>query len=132
MEQSKPKTILIVEDDEAVRQAIAEGVQLYGWQVLEASNGVHGLRGFRNQLPDIVLADVLMAGFDGFQLTAEIKSISPQAPIIMMTAFGTSELRQKAQAVGVSAFLRKPFETEELIVALRCLLESSASEKRKT
>ena len=100
MEQSKPKTILIVEDDEAVRQAIAEVVQLYGWQVLEASNGVHGLRVFRNQLPDIVLADVLMVGFDGFQLTAGIKSISPKAPVIMMTAFGTSELRQKAQTVG--------------------------------
>src|SRR4030095_11164197 len=105
MEQSKPKTILIVEDDEAVRQAIAEVVQLYGWQVLEASNGVHGLRVFRNQLPDIVLADVLMAGFDGSQLTAKIKWISPKAPVIMMTAFGTSELRQKAQAVGVRVFL---------------------------
>src|SRR4030095_2832662 len=129
MEQSKPKTILIVEDDEAVRQAIAEVVQLYGWQVLEASNGVHGLRVFRNQLPDIVLADVLMAGFDGFQLTAGIKSISPRAPVIMMTAFGTSELRQRAQAAGVSAFLRKPFETEELMVALKRSLRSSASKK---
>jgi len=131
MEQSKPKTILIVEDDEAVRQAIAEVVQLYGWQVLEASNGIHGLRIFENQLPDIVLADVVMAGFDGFQLAAGIKSISPKATVIMMTAFGTSELLQKAQAAGVSAFLRKPFETEELLVALRCSLGSSASEKRR-
>jgi two-component system, response regulator FlrC len=130
MEQSKPKTILIVDDDEAVRQAIAEVVQLYGWQVLEASNGIHGLRVFRNQLPDIVLADLVMAGFDGFQLTAGIKSISPKAPVIMMTAFGASELRQKAQDVGVSAFLCKPFETEELLVALRRSLGSSASEKK--
>jgi len=126
----QPKTILIVEDDEAVRQAIAEVVQLYGWQVLEASNGVHGLRVFKNQLPDIVLADVLMGDFDGFQLAAGIKSISPKAPVIMMTAFGSSELRQKAQNVGVSAFLRKPFETEELMVALRRSLGSSASEKK--
>jgi two-component system, response regulator FlrC len=130
MEQSKPKTILIVEDDEAVRQAIAEVVQLYGWEVLEASNGVNGLRVFKNQLPDIVLADVVMAGFDGFQLAAGIKSIRPKAPVIMMTAFGTSELRQKAQDVGVSAFLRKPFETEELMVALRRSLGSSASENK--
>jgi two-component system response regulator FlrC len=130
MEQSQSKTILIVDDDEAVRQAIAEVVQLYGWQVLEASNGIHGLRLFRNQLPDIVLADVVMAGFDGFQLTAGIKSISPKAPVIMMTAFGASELRQKAQDMGVSAFLRKPFETEELLLALRRSLGSSASEKK--
>jgi CheY-like chemotaxis protein len=121
MEQSQPKTILIVDDDEAVRQAIAEVVQLYGWQVLEASNGIHGLRLFRNQLPDIVLTGVVMAGLDGLQLTAGIKSISPKAPIIMMTAFCVSKLRQKAQHVGASAFLRKPFEPEELLVALRAL-----------
>ena len=129
MEQCKPKTILIVEDDEAVRQAIAEVVQLYGWQVLEASNGINGLRVFRNQRPDIVLADVVMADFDGFQLTARIKSISPKAPVIMMTAFAASELRQKAQDAGVSAFLRKPFDTEELLVVLRRSLDSSANEK---
>jgi DNA-binding response OmpR family regulator len=119
MGQSKPKTILIVEGDEAVRQAIAEVVQLYGWRVLEASNGIHGLWVFRNQLPDIVLADVVMAGFDGFKLAAGIKSISPKAPVIMMTAFGACKLRQKAQDVGASALLRKPFETEELLFALR-------------
>ena len=130
MEQCKPKTILIVEDDEAVRQAIAEVVQLYGWQVLEASSGVHGLRVFKNQRPDIVLADVVMADFDGFQLTTRIKSISPKAPVIMMTAFGAAELRQKAHEAGVSAFLRKPFETEELLVALRRSLESSANEEK--
>jgi CheY-like chemotaxis protein len=130
MEQSKPKTILIVDDDEAVRQAIAEVVQLYGWQVLEASNGIHGLRVFRKNLPDIVLTGVVMAGLDGFQLTAGIKSISPKAPIIMMTAFCASKLRQKAQDVGASAFLRKPFEPEELLVALRRFLGSSASENK--
>jgi len=106
MAQSKPKTILIVDHDEAVRQAIAEVVQLYGWQVLEASNGVHGLRVFRNQLPDIVLTGVAMAGF------------------------GACKLRQKAQDVGASAFLRKPFEPEELLVALERSLGSSTSEKK--
>jgi CheY-like chemotaxis protein len=119
MEHCQQKTILIVDDDEAVRQAIAEVVQLYGWEVLEASNGLHGLRVFKNELPDIVLADVVMAGFDGFQLAAGIKSINPKAPIIMMTAFGACKLRQKAQDVGVSAVLRKPFEPEQLLVALR-------------
>ena len=63
MEQSKPKTILIVEDDEAVRQGIAEAVQFCGWQVLEASNGIHGLGLFRTHLPDVVLTDVVMDGF---------------------------------------------------------------------
>lgn len=129
MEQSKPKTILIVEDDDAVRQAIAEVVQFCGWQVLEASNGIHGLGLFRNQLPDIVLTDVVMGGLDGFELTAEIKSISPRAAVIIMTAFGAPHVREKAHDAGASEFLRKPFEPEELFAALKRSLGNSVSEQ---
>lgn len=130
MEQSKPKTILIVEDDEAVRQGIAEAVQFCGWQVLEASNGIHGLGLFRTHLPDVVLTDVVMDGLDGFQLTAEIKSIRPQAAVIIMSAFSAPYLCEKVQSVGASEFLRKPFEPEELFAALGRSLESSASEQK--
>jgi CheY-like chemotaxis protein len=128
MDQSKPKTILIVENDEAVRQAIAEVVQLCGWQVLEAPNGIEGLELFRNHLPDIVLTDVVMGGLDGFQLTAGIKSISARAPVIIMTAFNAPQIREKAYGVGASEFLRKPFAPEELLAALTRSLGSSASE----
>ena len=130
MEQSKPKTILIVEDDDAVRQSIAEVVQFCGWQVLEASNGIHGLGLFRTHLPDVVLTDVVMDGLDGFQLTAGIKSIRPQAAVIIMTAFSAPHLREKVQSVGASEFLCKPFEPEELLSALRRSLEGSASEQK--
>lgn len=98
MEQSKPKTILIVEDDQAVRQAIAEVIQSCGWHVLDASNGIHGLRVFSNELPDLVLTDVVMDGLDGFQLTAAIKTIRPQAPVIIMTAFGVSTYEKRRRA----------------------------------
>jgi CheY-like chemotaxis protein len=127
MEQSEPKTILIVEDDEAVRQAIAEVVQFCGWQVLQASNGIHGLGVFRKHFPDVVLTDVVMRGLDGFQLTSQIKSIRPQAPVIIMTAFNAPRLRERALDVGASAFLRKPFEPDELLAALSRTLGSSAS-----
>jgi len=130
MEQSKPKTILIVEDDEAVRQGIAEVVQFCGWQVLEASNGIHGLGLFKIHLPDVVLTDVVMDGLDGFQLTAGIKSIRPQAAVIIMTAFSAPHLREKVQGVGASEFLCKPFEPEELLAALRRSLEGFASEQK--
>ncbi|MDH3445039.1 MAG: response regulator [Deltaproteobacteria bacterium] len=130
MEQSKPKTILIVEDDQAVRQGIAEVVQFCGWQVIEASNGVHGLELFKIHLPDIVLTDVVMDGLDGFQLTARIKSINPRAAVILMTAFSTPNLREKVQSVGASKFLCKPFEPEELLLALTRSLGSSASNQK--
>jgi CheY-like chemotaxis protein len=124
MEQSEPKTLLIVEDDEAVRQGIVEVVEAWGWDVLEASNGIHGLAVFRDNLPDVVLTDVLMSGLDGFQLTAEIKSIRPEVPVIIMTALSIPRLREKVRSVGASEVLSKPFEPEELFNALRRAMRS--------
>jgi DNA-binding response OmpR family regulator len=130
MEQSKPKTILIVEDDEAVRQSIAEVVEAWGWNVLQASNGIHGLALFRDNFPDVVLTDVIIGGLDGFQLTARIKSINPQAGVIIMTAFSSPRLHEKGRSVGAIESLRKPFEAEELLVVLTRWLETSAGKQK--
>jgi CheY-like chemotaxis protein len=130
MKQSKSKTILIVENDNVVRRSVARLVELDGWHVLEASNGVQGLRVFRNEAPDVVLTDVVMGGLDGFSLTAVIKSIRPHAPVIVMTGLINPELDAKAQELGVSAFLRKPFEPELLLFALSRSLASSDGERR--
>jgi len=129
MQRLKPKTLLIVEDNVEVRQAIAEVLALSGWRVLEASNGIHGLRLFKNHLPDVVLTDVVMGGLDGFQLTAGIKSISPQAVVIIMTAFNAPDLREKARDAGAREFLRKPFEPRELFAALARSLGNSINEQ---
>ena len=130
MKESKSKTILIVEDDSAARRSIARLLQFEGWKILEASNGVQGLRTFRDQLPEIVLTDVVMPGLDGFYLAAVIKSISPQSPVIIMTGLGDAELDAKAQDLGVSALLRKPFEPGELLVALSQFVGSSNGQKK--
>ena len=121
MKQSKSKTILIVEDDSVARRGIRRLLQVEGWNTIEAENGVQGLRIFRNQAPEIVLTDVVMPGFDGFFLTAVIKSISPQSPVIIMTGLGDADFDGKAQHLGVSALLRKPFEPEELLDVLNDL-----------
>ena len=130
MTEPKSKTILIVEDDSSARRAIGRFLKCEGWIILEASNGVQGLRIFRSQLPEIVLTDVVMPGFDGFFLTAVIKSISPQSPIIIMTGLGDPELDEKAQDLGISALLRKPFDPEQLLVALSHVVGSFNGKKK--
>jgi CheY-like chemotaxis protein len=130
MTDPKSKTILIVEDDSSARRAIGRLLNVEGWKTLEASNGVQGLRVFRSQLPEIVLTDVVMPGFDGFFLTAVIKSISPQSPVIIMTGLGDRELDRKAQDLGNSALLRKPFDPEQLLVALSHVVGSSNGKKK--
>jgi CheY-like chemotaxis protein len=130
MTDPKSKTILIVEDDSSARRAIGRFLKSEGWKILEASNGVQGLRVFRSQLPEIVLTDVVMPGFDGFFLTAVIKSISPQSPIIIMTGLSDRELDRQAQELGISALLRKPFDPEQLLVALSHVVGSSNGKKK--
>ena len=130
MKESKSKTILIVEDDNVARRAIGRLLRVEGWTTMEAANGVQGLRIFRNQAPEIVLTDVVMPGLDGFFLTAVIKSISPDSAVIIMTGLGDTELDGKAQALGVNAFLRKPFEPDALLLSLSQLDGSSNGEKR--
>ena len=130
MTDPKSKTILIVEDDSSARRAIGRFLRCEGWKILEASNGVQGLRIFRSQLPEIVLTDVVMPGFDGFFLTAVIRWISPRSPVIVMTGLGDAELDDKAHEVGVSALLRKPFEPEELLVALNRSVGNSIGKKQ--
>jgi len=130
MKESKSKTVLIVEDDHVARRAIRRLLQVEGWKPIEAENGVQGLRIFRNQAPEIVLTDVVMPGFDGFFLTAVIKSISPESPVIIMTGLGDTELDRKAYDLGVSAFLHKPFEPEALLVALSRSNGSSNGKKK--
>jgi CheY-like chemotaxis protein len=131
MTDPKSKTILIVEDDSSARRAIGRFLKSEGWKILEASNGVQGLRVFRSQLPEIVLTDVVMPGFDGFFLTAVIKSISPQSPIIIMTGLSDRELDRQAQELGISALLRKPFDPEQLLVVLSHLSGNGHKNKEK-
>lgn len=109
-----------------MRQGIVEVVEASGWDVLEASNGIHGLALFRENLPDVVLTDVFISGLDGFQLTAGIKSINRHAAVILMTAFSIPRIHEKVRSVGAIELLRKPFDAEELLVALTRLLETSA------
>lgn len=121
IKEANSKTILIVEDDNVARRGLKRFLQVEGWKTLEAPNGVQGLRVFRSHLPEIILTDIVMPGFDGFFLTAVIKSISPQSPVIIMTGLGDANFDGKAQHLGVSALLRKPFEPEELLDVLNDL-----------
>jgi len=127
IKEPNSKTILIVEDDSVTRRALKRLLQVEGWKTIEAENGVQGLRIFRSQLPEIILTDIVMPGFDGFFLTAVIKSISPQSPVVIMTGLTDAELNGKPHHLGISALLRKPFEPEELLDVLNAVSHSSGN-----
>lgn len=108
--------VLVVEDDEAVRQGIAEGLRLLNYSVREACDGESGLRELRRYLPDLLMADYLMPGMNGAEFIAAAREIHPQIPVLVAT--GYADMAEVEKLVGVQSILKKPFDLETLNAAV--------------
>lgn len=108
--------VLVVEDDDAVRQGIAEGLRLLSYSVREASDGESGLRELRRRMPDLLMADYLMPGMNGAEFVAAARQLYPQIPVLMAT--GYADMAEVERLVGVQSVLRKPFDLETLSTAV--------------
>ncbi len=109
------RTILIVEDYEEARSFMKFLMKSYGYQVIEAGNGLEAIESVRHNLPDLVLIDVSMPGMDGLTATREIRKIEETAdiPIIAVTAHGKWFYEQAIEA-GCNDLINKPVNTENL------------------
>ena len=121
----KPKLILIVEDDQAVRQGLAQALRLEGWQVVEAADGTTGFELFHTYPTSIVVTDLMMLpGPNGLQMMAKIRDLDPQVPFVVLTAHATPETRDTAMRAGADAVLQKPVEVKELLRVIDRALKS--------
>ena len=119
--QNPTATILVVDDDDAVRGLACETLELLGYSVASASNGEAALKILEQVRPDAVLLDFAMPGMDGAQLAGHIRRKWPRLPIIF--ASGHSETKAVLDAVGPGAtVLNKPFQLDALAVTLASLL----------
>ena len=108
--------VLVVEDDIAVRQGIAEGLRLLNYKVREASDGESGLRELRRRMPDLLMSDYLMPGMNGAQFIAAARQINPKIPVLVAT--GHADMAEVEKLVGVQSVLKKPFDLETLNAAV--------------
>ncbi len=88
--------------------------QSLGYRILTARSGEEGLRVFESYRPDIVVSDLAMPGLSGWELSARIKSVSPDTPVILITGWGVPINEEKMKETGVDYVLHKPFRLEEL------------------
>lgn len=117
--------ILVIDDDLAINELIKINLEIQGYQVLQAYNGTEGYAFAKQELPSLIVLDVMMPEVDGYTVAQRIRQ-TPEIsdiPIIMLTAL--SELKNKVNGfnLGVDDYLTKPFEVEELIVRVRALLK---------
>ena len=107
-------SILVVDDEEIVRDSLASWLQEDGYRVDTAPDGPTALAKLAQQPYDILLVDLKMPGMDGLQVLAQAKNLQPDAPVIIMTAYATVDTAVQAMKQGAYDYLVKPFEPEEL------------------
>ena len=120
-----PATVLVVDDDVMVLQALRILLEDHGFTVLTASDGNDGLRAYREHRPDLVLTDIVMPEKEGISLIRDLRHEFPGAKIVAISGggrMGNSDYIRIATALGADAGLYKPFDDVELLQALDTLL----------
>jgi DNA-binding response OmpR family regulator len=124
-EAMNSERILIIEDELPMRTALQDVLQAEAYRVLTAADGEAGLQRAIREKPDLILLDIMMPRLDGYALCAELRRLSSQVPILMLTAKGQVEDRVAGLDAGADDYLVKPFSTEELLARVRALIRRS-------
>jgi len=126
---STPRTVLVVDDDEAFRRSLRLLLELDGFTVTTAENGVRGLQAFRNRNPDVVLVDIMMPKLGGIETIRQMRRERPGAKVIAMSGGARADgldFATAARELGAVAALEKPFDPAALASLLRDLLPQTA------
>jgi two-component system response regulator HydG len=119
-------TLLVADDDPAVRESLERTLAREGYTVVLAADGHRALDRLKEGDIDLVLSDLKMPGLTGLELLPRAKAVAPDVDFIMLTAFGTVEEAVKAMKEGATDFLTKPFQRAQLIKVVRQALERRA------
>ena len=115
------KLILVVDDESRMVRFVRMNLELEGYKVTEAGDGMEALEKVRDQLPDLVLLDVMMPEMDGFETLERLREIST-VPVIMLTVKGDEEDRIRGLDLGADDYVTKPFSPHELASRIRAVL----------
>jgi len=107
--------ILLIEDDSGIAEALKKDLQTEGYQVSVAARGDEGNSLAQKETWEVVITDMKMPGLSGLDLVAQLHAAKPKLPIIMMTAFGTTETAIEATKLGAYDYLLKPFDMGEML-----------------
>jgi DNA-binding response OmpR family regulator len=123
-------TILVVEDDAAIRRGLCDALAFAGYAVGECARGDEAVDRALALAPDLLLLDVLLPGKDGFEILRELRVSHPQLPVILLTARGAEEDRVRGLKLGADDYVVKPFSAGELLARVEAVLRRSAERPR--
>ncbi|MCX6053344.1 MAG: response regulator transcription factor [Chloroflexi bacterium] len=114
-------TILVVEDEKALRETLAYNLSHEGYEVESCENGIHALEMARNKVFDLILLDIMLPGMDGFEVCRILRS-EMSTPILMLTARDDEIDRVVGLEVGADDYMIKPFSMRELLARVKAML----------
>jgi len=123
--EGQSKTILVVDDEPRIVEAVSMNLELEGCQVSSASNGQEALKKITEVLPDLVILDVMMPDMDGFEVLKRIREVS-NVPVIMLTVKGGETDKVRGLDLGADDYVTKPFSPRELVSRVKAVLRRTA------
>ena len=119
-------TVLVADDDRAIRDSLERALELEGYRVRTAADGVQTLAAVHAEPVDLIVLDVMMPGVDGLGVASVLRAEKDRTPILMLTARVETPDRVAGLDAGADDYLAKPFELDELLARLRALLRRAA------
>lgn len=113
------QAILVVEDDNTIRELVEMILLHAGYQVATARDGREGLELLRRSRPDLVLLDIAMPGIDGLEVLKRIRQRGYSMAVLMMTANSSAQVVRDVMALGGNGYVLKPFDPEELVTRVK-------------
>lgn len=122
MAQRQPLSVLVVEDDQAMRSLLCDELWDLGYRIVEATDGDDALQQIADHPPALILTDLRMPA-GGLDYVSRLRTLAPTCPIILMTAFGDVKTRTEAMEHGVAAYFDKPVRISELKATIQHFLK---------
>ena len=121
--------IMIIEDDKEMRSLLKDFLEEEGFATDSASNGVDALQMLSKDHFDLVITDIRMPGLTGLDILPRIRRLKPEIPIIVMTAYGSDDVRRRSLERGATIYLEKPIHLSKLRAVIREMVLRKSSEQ---
>ena len=125
------KTILLIEDDQAIIRLLKLALETNGYKAIIARNGIGGISSYLSEHPDLILLDLGLPDIDGMEVLDQIRDMTEKIPVIVVSARGSESEKVEALDAGADDYVTKPFNVAELMARIRVSLRKSVNEEKK-
>lgn len=124
------ETVLVIEDDHALRAGLVLNFRLQGYRVLAAADGVEGMRLAFDAQPDLIVLDIMLPGWSGLDILAKLREENEDVPVLILSARGALDQKVEGLELGADDYLAKPFELPELLARVEAMLRRERQRRR--